>query len=127
MITIKGIEFDVDMTDTDVLERLEEAAETIQKKVKAEQAKNQKGSQTVKRFNELTEEFVDTILGEGASEELFGGRKSMTEHMKVYQGIFEAKDAALQEIAAITDAFNSKYSPNRATRRAMASKGSAKS
>lgn len=126
MITINGLEFNVDMTDADVLERLEDAAESIQKEVKKEQEKNQKGSQFIKTFNRLTEEFLDKVLGEGASEEIFAGNQSMTEHMKAYQGVFEAKNKAMQEIGTISDAFKDKYSPNRAARRATVSKGSAK-
>ncbi len=117
MITINGVDFELDLTDADVLERLESAAEKIQKAVDEERNKEQKGSQFVRAFNKLTEDFLDEVIGDGASDELFSGRQNMMEHMKAYQGLFAAKEAAMQEIGALSDNFKNKYSPNRAARR----------
>ena len=39
MFTIRGVDFDIDILDADVMERLEDAAEKIQKRVAEEKAK----------------------------------------------------------------------------------------
>lgn len=120
MVKINGVEFDIDLMDADVMERLETAAEDIQKKIAVEKSKTQKSSNFIRTFNKLTEDFIDTVLGEGASAEIFNGSQNMMEHMTAYEGIFTAKDAAMSEIGAFSDNFQSKYSPNRAARRAAA-------
>ena len=82
MFEIKGVEFDVDILDADVMERLEDAAEKIQKRVNEEKAKkHKKNSEFIRVFNGLTEDFIDEVLGEGASEMIFHGNQNMMEHM----------------------------------------------
>lgn len=124
MFEIKGVQFDVDILDADVMERLENAADKIQKRVAEEKAKKRKrNSEFIRVFNSLTEDFIDEVLGEGSSEMIFGGSQNMMEHMEAYNGIFEAKKAAENEVTAFTENFNNTYSPNRAQRRAMAKAG----
>ncbi len=124
MFEIKGVQFDVDILDADVMERLEDAAEKIQKRVAEEKTKKHKrNSEFIRVFNGLTEDFIDEVLGEGSSEMIFHGSQNMMEHMEAYNGIFEAKKAAENEVAEFTETFNNTYSPNRAARRATAKGG----
>lgn len=127
MFTIKGVDFDIDILDADVMERLEDAAEKIQKRVAEEKAKkHKKNSEFIRVFNSLTENFIDEVLGEGSSELIFGGSQNMMEHMEAYNGIFAAKDEAMNSVTEFTETFQNTYSPNRAQRRAAA-KGKGKS
>ncbi len=124
MIEIKGVQFDIDILDADVMERFEDAAEKIQKRVAEEKAKKYKrNSEFIRVFNGLTEDFIDEVLGEGSSEMIFHGSQNMMEHMEAYNGIFEAKKNAENEVAEFTETFNNTYSPNRAARRATAKAG----
>lgn len=121
MFTIKGVDFDIDILDADVMERLEDAAEKIQKRVAEEKAKKyKKNSEFIRVFNSLTENFIDEVLGEGSSELIFGGSQNMMEHMEAYNGIFAAKDEAMNSVTEFTETFQNTYSPNRAQRRAAA-------
>lgn len=127
MFTIRGVDFDIDILDADVMERLEDAAEKIQKRVAEEKAKKyKKNSEFIRVFNGLTEKFIDEVLGEGSSELIFGGSQNMMEHMEAYNGIFAAKDEAMNSVTEFTETFQNTYSPNRAQRRAAA-KGKGKS
>ena len=127
MFTIRGVDFDIDILDADVMERLEDAAEKIQKRVAEEKAKKyKKNSEFIRVFNSLTENFIDEVLGEGSSELIFGGSQNMMEHMEAYNGIFAAKDGAMNSVTEFTETFQNTYSPNRAQRRAAA-KGKGKS
>lgn len=127
MFTIKGVDFDIDILDADVMERLEDAAEKIQKRVAEEKAKKyKKNSEFIRVFNSLTENFIDEVLGEGSSELIFGGSQNMMEHMEAYNGIFAAKEEAMSAVTEFTETFQNTYSPNRAQRRAAA-KGKGKS
>lgn len=127
MFTIKGVDFDIDILDADVMERLEDAAEKIQKRVAEEKAKKyKKNSEFIRVFNNLTENFIDEVLGEGSSELIFGGSQNMMEHMEAYNGIFAAKEEAMSAVTEFTETFQNTYSPNRAQRRAAA-KGKGKS
>ena len=127
MFTIRGVDFDIDILDADVMERLEDAAEKIQKRVAEEKAKKyKKNSEFIRVFNGLTEKFIDEVLGEGSSELIFGGSQNMMEHMEAYNGIFAAKEEAMSAVTEFTETFQNTYSPNRAQRRAAA-KGKGKS
>ncbi len=127
MFTIRGVDFDIDILDADIMERLEDAAEKIQKRVAEEKAKKyKKNSEFIRVFNSLTENFIDEVLGEGSSELIFGGSQNMMEHMEAYNGIFAAKDEAMNSVTEFTETFQNTYSPNRAQRRAAA-KGKGKS
>ena len=127
MFTIRGVDFDIDILDADVMERLEDAAEKIQKRVAEEKAKKyKKNSEFIRVFNGLTEKFIDEVLGEGSSELIFGGSQNMMEHMEAYNGIFAAKEEAMSAVTEFTETFQNTYSPNRAQRR-VAAKGKGKS
>ena len=127
MFTIRGVDFDIDILDADVMERLEDAAEKIQKRVAEEKAKKyKKNSEFIRVFNGLTEKFIDEVLGECSSELIFGGSQNMMEHMEAYNGIFAAKEEAMSAVTEFTETFQNTYSPNRAQRRAAA-KGKGKS
>lgn len=127
MFTIRGVDFDIDILDADVMERLEDAAEKIQKRVAEEKAKKyKKNSEFIRVFNGLTEKFIDEVLGEGSSELIFGGSQNMMEHMEAYNGIFAAKEEAMSAVTEFTETFQNTYSPNRAQHRAAA-KGKGKS
>lgn len=127
MFTIRDVDFDIDILDADVMERLEDAAEKIQKRVAEEKAKKyKKNSEFIRVFNGLTEKFIDEVLGEGSSELIFGGSQNMMEHMEAYNGIFAAKEEAMSAVTEFTETFQNTYSPNRAQRRAAA-KGKGKS
>ncbi len=127
MFTIRGVDFDIDILDADIMERLEDAAEKIQKRVAEEKAKKyKKNSEFIRVFNSLTEDFIDEVLGEGSSKLIFGGSQNMMEHMEAYNGIFAAKDEAMSAVSEFTETFQNTYSPNRAQRRAAA-KGKGKS
>lgn len=127
MFTIRGVDFDIDILDADVMERLEDAAEKIQKRVAEEKAKKyKKNSEFIRVFNGLTEKFIDEVLGEGSSELIFGGSQNIMEHMEAYNGIFAAKEEAMSAVTEFTETFQNTYSPNRAQRRAAA-KGKGKS
>lgn len=124
MFVVRGVEFDIDILDADVMERFEDAAGKIQKKVAEEKTKkHKKNADFIRAFNTLTEEFIDEVLGEGASGMIFNGSQNMMEHMEAYNGIFEAKNAAMSEVSEFTETFQNTYSPNRAQRRAAAKNG----
>lgn len=127
MFTIRGVDFDIDILDADVMERLEDAAEKIQKRVAEEKAKKyKKNSEFIRVFNGLTEKFIDEVLGEGSSELIFSGSQNMMEHMEAYNSIFAAKEEAMSAVTEFTETFQNTYSPNRAQRKAAA-KGKGKS
>lgn len=124
MITINGVEFDIDLMDADTMERLEAAAEKVKKDVETEKAKGYtKSSEFIKAFCGVVDDFLDTVLDDSeAHTTIFGGRVNMVDHMKAYEGIFEAKRSAETEVQEFTEKYKNTYSPNRAARRAAAKK-----
>lgn len=63
-------ETDVDFTDADFIERIEEAQELLRKDV-SELPKAGKNSELIRAQNACYENFFDRIFGQGASAEMF--------------------------------------------------------
>lgn len=119
MITINGIDFDVDMLDADTMEYMEKAVETTQAKIVEIQKKQKdyKASDYIKVLNGIIEDFLTDFLGEDSVDLIFQGSKSLMPHMKAYTELFDAVQSAYKEAADFGESLNA-YSPNRAARRA---------
>ena len=81
--------------------------------------KDGKESEIIRAFCKMFGEFFDEVLGEGASEKIFAGKKtSFTVYLEVYDDFLAfvrgQKDGMQERFA--------KYQPNRQQRRATAKK-----
>lgn len=124
MIKIKGIEFDVSMSDVDVIEKYEKAADKLAKV--AGNPESYKGLSTADAFRkqcEFTEEFLDETLGAGASEKIFKGKKDLVEHFKACDELIQGYDTARKAIADITNKYAQKQRNSRPRPQDHKSKG----
>lgn len=75
MITIRGKNFDFNPLVPDDLERFEAASVRYQERIKAVSQEGKKQSQYMRECYEVIFDYIDDILGEGASKRIFEGTK----------------------------------------------------
>lgn len=110
---INGVEFDIDFTDADILEKIENGSKEIFDK--AEQLKNNKDlsvAEGIRQECKILKDFLDYVLGDGSSEKIFGQKNSLKECLNAYEDIINAKKSQYDEFTAKV----SKYSPDRIKR-----------
>ena len=110
---INGVEFDIDFTDAEILERIENGSKEIYQK--AEELKGNKDlspAEGIRQECKILKDFLDYVLGDGTSEKLFQGKDSLNQCLKAYEDIINARKTHYEEIQAKV----SKYSPDRLKR-----------
>lgn len=109
---INDVEFDIDFTDADFIERLEEA-----KKISAEQSKELETKELtpaegIRQECKIAKDFLDYVLGEGTSQKLFGEKNSLNQCIKALEDFENAIEKQESEFKSRM----SKYSPDRLRR-----------
>lgn len=91
----------IDNTDVDFLKRFEEAAQRYH--LQAEQISvDGTASEMMEQFFLLFQNTFDFLFGEGTTQKMFGGKKSVGEAIKAYKAIVEAVND-YQEVLELTE------------------------
>ena len=72
MITINGIEINIDFTDADIIEKIDQAGEKVRKKIE-ELEKNKKDitpAEGIRQECEILKEFLDYVIEDGISKKI---------------------------------------------------------
>lgn len=115
-MTINGYEFDVDLTDADIIEKMEQGVQNLYEE--AERLKELKKDEKITTAEGIRQEckvlkdFLDYVFGEGTSEKIFKGKDSLNLCLKAYEDVIEARDKQYNEL---NDRINA-YSPDRLKR-----------
>ena len=109
---INGVELDIDFTDADILEKIENGSKEVYKK--ADELKNTSltPAEGIRQECKILKDFLDYVLGEGTSEQLFKGKDSLKQCLGAFEDIVTAKETQYNEFQAKV----SKYSPDRLKR-----------
>ena len=113
-MTINGVEFDIDFTDADVVEKVDIAHKEFEKKVD-ELIKNKDTTNPVEGIRQecrIYKDFIDYVLGDGASEMIFKGKDSLNLCINAFEDIFNSVE---QQHNSMFERI-SKYSPERLKR-----------
>lgn len=112
-MTINGVEFDIDFTDAEFIEKIETASKEVYEKAdKLKQLENISIAEGIRQECMILKDFLDYVLGDGTSEKLFKGKNSLELCFKAFEDIIREKEKSYNE-------FNeriSKYSPERLKR-----------
>ena len=115
-MTINGYEVDIDFTDADVIQKIEEGknilyngVEELKKTTNDEDFDIAEG---IRQECKIIKDFFDYVLGDGTSEKIFKGKDSLNLCVKAYEDIIEASDKQFEELNKKINA----YSPDRLTR-----------
>lgn len=115
MINLNGIEFEIDFTDADIIEKIENGIKIVDKKVddiKANLNEQMGLAEGVKQACKILKDFLDDVLGEGSSEKLFGSKNSLNLCIKVYQDLINERNRQYDNLQKVVD----EYSPDRLER-----------
>jgi hypothetical protein len=110
---INGVEFNIDFTDADFIEKIENACKKVYEE--AENLKQDKQislAEGIRQECKILKNFLDYVLGDGTSEKLFKGKDSLNQCLKAFEDIINAKQNSMNEFESKI----SKYSPDRLKR-----------
>ena len=112
-MNINGKEFEFDIADVDCMERFEKARNNLLER--SENAKaGSTGAENLRIACKIVYDFFDKVLYEGAGEKIFDGKLNFRICLEVCNKFIEE---CLNELDTLNKKY-SKYSPNRAQRRA---------
>nr|DAG81550.1 MAG TPA: tail assembly chaperone [Caudoviricetes sp.] len=111
------VELEIDMDDVEFLERYEKVFESIEPR--------EKNLEKVGKISEITREYCllfydifDGIFGEGTSEKLFDGKMNLRVCEECYDSFISVCEKEINAVNKRRNSVVSKYTPNRAQRRA---------
>lgn len=115
-MTINGYEVEIDFTDADTIEKIEQGVDKLQKD--AEQLELQRKDEKITSAEGIRLEckilkgFFDYVFGDGTSEKIFNGKDSLDLCLKAYEDIIKAKETQCDDLYQRL----STYSPDRLKR-----------
>jgi len=113
-MNLNGVELDVDFTDADLIEKIEEGRLKVESEIK-ELQKNKNDlspAEGIRQECKIVKDFIDYVFGDGTSEKIFGNKSSLKMCIEIFEDIFNERDKQLKS-------FNQKvslYSPERLQR-----------
>lgn len=110
------LEAEVDFTDADFLETIEEAKKTLTKDM-VEVPKVGREADIIRAQCKCYFNFFDNILGPGAHEALFEGRTSLKLCIEAGEALLKVQDASVQEFDVIYEKYNVQQHGNRQQKR----------
>lgn len=104
--TVNNVEFEYDLFDADQAELFEKESEKINKE-RTREVKNEKLSARIRRIGSTVCNSIDTMFGDGKSQELFGNKVNLLDITVTYQKIeFELHKATVQADAEAAKEIN---------------------
>lgn len=113
-MTINGVEFDIDATDADFIERYELKYKEVEEQINELDNKKDTISAVkgIRQECKIIKDFLDYVLGEGASEKIFKGKDSLKLCINAFEDIINNVDKQHREMQETFE----KYSPERLKR-----------
>lgn len=115
MIKLNGVEFDLDLMDLDIAEKVER--ETKKVASEAEKAKGKSRSESIKIQCYAVFNCIDNIFGKGAHNKIFGDKVNLRDCLRVFEQLILEMQKQDEEDSKEFSQMVSKYSPNRVQRR----------
>lgn len=83
---VNGIGYELNLLDADVADRIEAAAQELADVFNAriEELKEMSAAKSIREQCRLIDVFFDAVLGEGASDTIFGGKHDLEAHLDAY-------------------------------------------
>jgi len=114
MINLNGIDFEIDFTDADTIEIIEKEVKEVERKAdELEKIKNTiPPAEGIRQACKIIKDFIDCVLGEGASQKIFGEKNSLALCTKIFKDIVEGKNKQMFDFENLVN----QYSPERIER-----------
>lgn len=111
-MTINGVNRDIDFTDADLLEKIEEGSKKVYDETEKIRNVNLKIAEGIRQECKILKDFIDYVFGEGTSKEWFGEKDSLHLILQAFTDIINERDKQMNSINELA----SKYSPERVQR-----------
>ena len=113
-MTINGVELNIDFTDADTIEKIDKGNKEVQDKTKEleKNIENISPAEGIRQECKILKEFLDYVLGDGTSKEIFGEKNSLRECLKTFEDIINERNRQFDNLQNVVD----KYSPDRLKR-----------
>ena len=111
---INGVEFEIDFTDADLIERIDKKVKEVEEQGE-ELEKNKKNitpAEGIRQECKIVKEFFDYVLGDGASEKIFGDKNSLRDCLQAFEDLINERNRQLNNFKKVVN----KYSPDRLKR-----------
>lgn len=118
---INGLTFELDLEDAETAELYETAFDLMEKEEK-QMDKAGKMSEKIRAYCKLFENLYDRLFGEGSGKAILGDKPNTRICNEVYDNFLSFVATQKEQTLAFQNSMVSKYSPNRAQRRASAKK-----
>lgn len=109
---INGISQDIDFTDADLLERIEEGSKKVFDETENLKKIDLKIAEGIRQECRILKDFIDYVFGEGKSKEWFGEKDSLNLILQTFVDIINEREKQMNSINELA----SKYSPERVQR-----------
>lgn len=112
---INGVELeDIDIYELETMEKAERAIDKVLEDIKALDRPNLSGSEAIRIQCHAIMDCFNSIFGEDTDKKLFGDKTNILICVKSFEELMKKFEEKKKEI----ETYTSKYSPNRAQRRA---------
>lgn len=111
------LEEEIDFTDVDFLEKLDEAKEIMREQA-AQVPKVGKSADIIRAQCQCYFNFFDNVIGNGAHEAMFQGRTSLNLCLQAVDALFEFEQSESKALESRYDKYNVQQHGNRQQRRA---------
>ena len=115
-MTINGYELDIDFTDADTMEKIENGVKVLYDEAEKLQKENEDGNVTtaegIRQECKILKDFFDYVFGEGTSKKIFGDKNSLELCLNAYEDIIKMRDKQFESLNNKISA----YSPDRLKR-----------
>ena len=100
---INGVEFEIDFTDADLIERIDKKVKEVEEQGK-ELEKNKKNitpAEGIRQECKIVKEFFDYVLGDGASKKIFGDKNSLRDCLQAFEDLINERNRQLNNFKKI--------------------------
>lgn len=98
MLTLNGLEFDIDFTDADVQETYAKACKVLEPLAKPEEGLT--NAQMIRKSTSAVRAFLDLILGDGAGEKVLP-KDSMSAAAAIVQGLVKEAQRQMDDVGQL--------------------------
>lgn len=124
VISINGIDLELDLMDADVMEKFENLCKEIVGKIQEPtQYDGLSSADCIRKQCRHVDRFFDDLFGEGTAKNVFHGKMRLDEHMDAFALVTSQRSKMEEQVQAIASKYGVNRLQNREERRASKKRG----
>jgi len=119
VISINGIDLELDLMDADVMEKFENLCTEIAEKIQEPtQYDGLSSADSMRKQCKYVDKFFDDLFGEGTAKAVFGGKCRLDDHMEAFAIVTSQRQKLDEQLQSISNKYGVSRLQNREQRRA---------